>query len=451
MVKPSADPQQIELSFDGANRLRLDADGDLIVDIAGDDVIEHKPVIYQDIGGKRRRVAGAYELRNGLTVGFKLAGYDDRRSLTIDPNLVYSTYLGGSSNDYGGGVALDSSGNAYVTGIAGSSDFPTTAGAFQTTFGGGYDAFVSKLNGSGSALIYSTYLGGSSNDYGGGIALDSSGNAYVTGSTRSTDFPTTAGAFQTAFGGGFEHAFVSKLNGSGSALVYSTYLGGSNSDGASGIALDSSSNAYITGSTTSSDFPTTLGAFQTTLRGFQNVFVSKLNSSGSALVYSTYLGRGDHDGGVGIVLDSSGNAYVTGVTRSSDFPTTAGAFQTTFGGGFDDAFVSKLNGSGSALIYSTYLGGSDDDAGSGVALDSSGNAYVAGTTGSSDFPITAGAFQTTNDGIVIGFVSKFSFGPVPFSHFGGSLRIDPDAGVFYLSGGFNLGPGGAASILPKNL
>jgi hypothetical protein len=287
VVQPGADPRQIELSFDGAKRLRLDAHGDLIVDITRGEVIEHKPIIYQDIGGMRRQVAGSYELRNGHTAGFKLAGYDAHQSLTIDPSLGYSTYLGGSNSDLGAGIAVDSAGNAYITGITSSSNFPTTAGAFQSTVGGGsFDAFVSKLNSSGSALMYSTYLGGSNYDAGNEIALDSAGNAYVTGNTFSNDFPTTAGAFQTTFSGGSYDAFVSKLNSSGSTLVYSTYLGGSDSDGAGGIAVDSSGNAYVTGLTRSTNFPTTAGAFQTTYGGGENAFISKLNSSGSAPVYS---------------------------------------------------------------------------------------------------------------------------------------------------------------------
>jgi Beta-propeller repeat len=206
---------------------------------------------------------------------------------------------------------------------------------------------VSKLNSSGSALVYSTYLGGSGNapfgfgDYANGIAVDSSGNAYVTGVTLSSNFPTTAGAFQTTFGGGRNDAFVSKLNASGSALVYSTYLGGSNNDQGNGILADSSGNAYVTGFTESSNFPTTPGAFQTTLGGVGNAFVSKLNSSGSGLVYSTYLGGGSVDQSHGIALDPLGNAYITGGTESSNFPTTPGVFQTTFGGN-QNAFVSKL-------------------------------------------------------------------------------------------------------------
>jgi hypothetical protein len=200
VLAPGTDPRQIELSFDGAKRLQLDADGNLILSIGGGEVIEHKPVIYQDIGGMRRRVTGGYALRNGHRVGFKLAGYDGQRSLTIDPSLVYSTYLGGSG-DEGNGIALDAAGNAYVTGESQSSDFRTTAGALQTTFGGNIDAFVSKLNSRGSALVYSTYLGGSSVDVGRGIALDSAGNAYVIGFTFSQRFSNHGGGFSDHFPG----------------------------------------------------------------------------------------------------------------------------------------------------------------------------------------------------------------------------------------------------------
>jgi hypothetical protein len=320
--------------------------------------------------------------------------------------LLYSTYLGGSGEDFDLGIAVDASGNAYVTGFTDFSDFPTTAGAFQTTFGGGTDAFVSKLNATGSTLLYSTYLGGSGIDGPSGIAVDAAGNAYVTGDTQSSNFPTTPGAFQTIYHVGNEDAFVSKLNATGSALVYSTYLGGNSLDEGHGIAVDASGHAYVTGVTGSSDFPTTPGAFQTSYGGHGNAFVSKLTPSGSALLYSTYLGGRenpalDYDAGSAITVDALGNAYVTGFTSSSDFPTTAGAFQTTYGGtgglgnpNSGDAFISKLNATGSALLYSTYLGGSDFDDGLGIAVDASGNAYVTGGTGSSDFPTTPGALQS---------------------------------------------------------
>jgi len=298
-----------------------------------------------------------------------------------------------------------------VTGVTFSSNFPTTLGAFQTSPSGGGDAFVTKLNAAGSALVYSTYLGGSNQDQGEAIAVDSVGDAYVTGFTKSTNFPTTFGAFQTTYGGGFTDAFVTKLNAAGSApLVYSTYLGGSDFDapGEKGIRVDSVGDAYVTGVTRSTNFPVTSGAFQTAYGGgLDDAFVTKLNPTGSALVYSTFLGGNGDESGDGIAVDSAGNAYVTGFTQSTNFPTTSGAFQTTPGGG-SDAFVTKLNAAGSALVYSTYLGGSGTDQGLTVAVDSAGSAYVTGQTFSTNFPTTPGAFQTSPGGGQDAFVAKVS-------------------------------------------
>jgi hypothetical protein len=290
--------------------------------------------------------------------------------------LVYSTYLGGNGDDQGYGIAVDASGSAYVTGYTFSTDFPTTPGAFQSTFpGGGINVFVTKLDPTGSAPLYSTYLGGSGDDTGRGIAVDSSGNAYVTGITTSTNFPTTPGAFQTTKSGcSFcTNVFVMKLNPIGSApLVYSTYLGGSGNNQGYGIVVDTLGNAYVTGYTTSTNFPTTPGAFQTAYAGggLGNAFVTKLNPTGSApLVYSTYLGGNGDDQGYGIAVDTLGTAYVTGATRSTNFPTTPGAFQTAFGGKSYYAFVTKLNPTGSVLAYSTYLGGSGEDQSHDTALE----------------------------------------------------------------------------------
>jgi hypothetical protein len=327
--------------------------------------------------------------------------------------LVYSTYLGGSGNglngDFGFGIAVDASGNAYVTGFTHSTNFPT-ANALQSIFGGGgTDAFVTKINPSGSELVYSTYLGGSNRDSGSRIAVDASGNAYVTGFTQSTNFPT-ASALQPALGGPGGSAFVTKINASGSALVYSTYFGGSgsglNGDFGVGIAVDASENAYVTGGTYSTNFPT-VNALQPTLGGFLNAFVTKINQSGSALVYSTYLGGSIGEYGNCVAVDTSGNAYVTGFTHSTNFP-TANALQSTFGGGDTDAFVTKINKSGSALVYSTYLGGSKADSGNCIAADTSGNAYITGSTQSTDFP-TVHALQPALAGpAVSAFVTKIN-------------------------------------------
>jgi hypothetical protein len=320
-------------------------------------------------------------------------------------SLAYSTYLGGTADDYVKEIALGAAGNAYVTGVTHSSPFPTTAGAFQTTFGGFIDAFATKLSVDGGSLVYSTYLGGAEDDYGQGIAVDSSGNAYISGDTHSTTFPTTPGAFHTTASGQMD-AFVTKLNAIGSAPVYSTYLGAGGNDYGIGIAVDASGYAYVTGHTFSGNFPTTTGAFQTALAGITDAYATKLNLDGSGLVYSTYLGGSGDENSGNIAVDGLGNAWLTGYTDSANFPTTANAHQAAIGGG-SDVYISKLNAQGSALVYSTYLGGTGNETGQSIAVDSSGNAYAVGDANSTNFPTTAGAFQTVPGGGLDGFVAKF--------------------------------------------
>ena len=309
--------------------------------------------------------------------------------------LVYSSYLGGGGSDTGQAIAVDSAGSAYVTGQANSSDFPTTAGAFQQSDQPAGDAFASKLSPEGSELVYSSYLGGNGNDLGQAIAVDSAGSAYVTGQANSSDFPTTAGAFQESDRPDID-AFASKFAPDGSELAYSSYLGGNDKESGRAIAVDSAGSAYVTGPTDSSDFPTTGGAFQESDRPDTDAFASKLSTGGSKLAYSSYLGGGGSDSGRAIAVDSAGSAYVTGLTASSDFPTTARAFQSDqpdF-----DAFASRLSPSGSELAYSSYLGGNGFDFGQAIAVDSAGSAYVAGSTDSTNFPTTAGAFdESSND------------------------------------------------------
>jgi sugar lactone lactonase YvrE len=396
-VAPGVDPGEIRLAFRGIQGMSIDAQGDVVLRTSGGNVVEKAPVLYQQIGGTRRPVTGSYVLEGGNQVGFVVGHYDHGRPLKIDPVVSYSTYLGGSGQDQGFGIAVDSSGAAYITGETPSTNFPT-ANPFQPNYSGGsvYDAFVAKLNPAGTALVYSTYLGGTGTDAGFGIAVDASGDAYVTGETFSDNFPTTANALQGALAGG-DDAFITELNPTGSALVYSTYLGGASQDYATAIALDASDDAFVTGLTQSGNpgqrFPT-VNPVQSTLNGSANAFVSELNPSGTALVYSTFLGGSTYDHGSGIALDASGDAFVTGYTESSDFPTTTGAFQITFGSGTDDAFVTELNPTGSTLVYSTFFGGNGNDEGNSIAVDSSGDAYVTGSTESTNFP-TVDAVQSS--------------------------------------------------------
>jgi hypothetical protein len=458
-VAPGARAGAIQLAFQGVQSMSVNGQGDLVLHTAGGDVTEQAPVAYQMIDGVRQMVWVHYVLEANGQVGFALGTYDQNQSLIIDPVLSYSTYLGGSGGITGStSIAVDGAGSAYITGSA-INGFPTTAGAFQTTGSG--SAFVTKLNPSGTALVYSTYLGGfpasgGTGTGGTGIALDSAGDAYITG-WAGPSFPTTPGAFQPTIGStdGAQNAFVAELNASGSALVYSTYLGGSGGgrsgfgyagDYANAIALDTSGDAYVTGAAVSSNFPTTPGALQTMLVGSKDVFVTEVNSSGSALVYSTYLGMGKTiGGGTSISVDSAGNTYVTGVAISG-FPTTPGAFETT-DPAVDSIFVAKLNPGGTALMYSTYLGGSGGSAGtSAIALDSAGDAFITGGAGSG-FPTTAGAFQRTDPSSdLTGFVAELNAsgsGLVFGTYLGGSYGSNPagialdSAGDAYVTGWTN--------------
>jgi hypothetical protein len=309
--------------------------------------------------------------------------------------LVYSTYLGGTEYDSPRGIAVDAGANAYVTGETLSPDFPTTTGAFRRTYSGNYDLFVTKLNATGSALTYSTFLGGTQVDNGERIAVDASGNAYVLGFSSSPDFPTTAGAFDRTANGAFD-VTLTKLNASGSGLIYSTLLGGQGFDTAGGLAVNDTGEAYVCGGAGSLDFPATAGALVVGRDGSDN-FVTKFNATGSALVYSAVFGGAASDGAAGIDVDAAGNAWITGTTSSVDYPTTADAFDRSLNGGAD-AFISELNSAGSALLYSTLLGGSESDSGIDLAVDGVGDVYVTGQTLSMSFPATAGAFDTSFSG-----------------------------------------------------
>lgn len=432
IVHPGANPARIHLGVQGSGGMHLDRHGDLILQTALGTVSQPLPTIYEQVGHMRRAISGAYVLAKDGIVNIHVGKYDTSRPLIIDPSLVYSTYLGGSIADGGTTIKVDSSGNTYVAGFTYSSDFPLL-NPFQSVLRGRVDVFVAKLNSTGTALYYSTYLGGSDSDEAAGIAINSAGNAFVTGNTSSYDFPTQ-NPIQASLGTGAtcggtvppqpvcQDIFVTELSASGSALIYSTYLGGSGTESSGGIALDSAGNAYVAGTTdsattsTTTGFPTCPGTasicastgtpLQATNAGNQDGFVAKLNASGSALVYSTYLGGSYGDGIGGIAVDGAGSAYVTGSTSSTDFP-TRNPFQAA-NAGYQDAFIAKLNPAGTSLVYSTYLGGGGNEHTTGIAVDGSGNAYVAGQTESYNFP-TARPIQASNrSALDTAFVSELN-------------------------------------------
>ena len=434
VVAPEANAAPIGFHFSGAQAIKTDDSGNLIVASAAGNIFLHKPVAYQERDGARQPVEAKFALKADNQVGFELGAYDHSRELVIDPSVTYSysTYLGGSNDDEGYGIGFDGSGAAYVTGQTASANFPGASNSLAGTA----NAFVAKVASDGSGLTYSTYVGGSGNpgDSGNAIAVDASGDVFVAGGTTSSDFPHTGGVFQTTLNG-TSNGFVFELSPTG-AMTYSTYLGGSGLDTALGIALasDGSGDVFVVGKATSQDFPT-LNPIQGFLTGsVASGFVTKLNATGTALVYSTYLGgstTGDLTGAVAV--DSSDNAYVTGQTFSATFSTTGGAFQTTCGSctaGNSNAFVSVINAGGSAFVYSTFLGGNAVDAGDGIAVDSTG-AYVTGLASSSNFPTTAGVLQTTYAGGTDAFVTKLNpaGSSLVYSTFLGGTQFDTGASV----------------------
>jgi beta-propeller repeat-containing protein/Big-like domain-containing protein len=464
VVSPGADPGQIKLGISGADNLRIDANGNLVLKTASGEVIQQKPKIYQRKAARLVAVAGNYVINSKNEVGFTLGSFDRSSALVIDPVLRYASYLtgGGDESENGTGIAVDSSNRVVVAGWTASMEFPagtgiehpglaafaikfdftgsrmvfvafvegavfgenvalaldagdniylagstngstfgedtfkTTPGAFQTTFGGATDAWAAKVSSTGTKLLYATFLGGSGDERAGGIAVDSSGNAYVTGSTTSKNFPVTSGVFQgecqLKSDGNCASAFLAKLDALGSHALFSSYLGGHGMQGAFGIALNQSGNAFVVGTTDAKDFPTTAGTQQTVSAGGLDVFVTQFSSSGSHLNFSTLLGGSGADRGQAIAVDPLGNPYITGRTESTNFP-VKNAFQSRCSGG-GCVFVTKLNSS-LRLLYSTILGGGSEDSGvsgTGIAVTSGGQAYITGNPGS-NFPITQNAFQ----------------------------------------------------------
>lgn len=442
-ISPGANSEIIKLKFDNNNEVELDKDGDLKIQVGNTPVTLKAPIAYQELNDEDIFIEVSYVQYSKTSFGFEVEDYDKSLPLIIDPVLVYSsympercedialdnegniylvgggwrayvtklvpdgsaeiftTYLNGDLDDLGLAIAVDNEGYIYVTGETQSDDFPTH-NALQEDFGGllwvDGDAFVTKLNPDGSTIIYSTYLGGSSVDIGKDITVDSDGNAYVIGETQGNGFPLEKAMYSEE--NGWMNAFVSKINSDGSAFVFSTFWGGSDNDEGYGIALDKTNNIYITGNTISDDLPTTVNAYQSQYVR-SSAFVSKLNSLGTELIYSTYLSApyngniGGGEVGKSIAIDNNGQAYVTGTTNSPEFPTT-GSLQTYYAGGLSDLFVTKFSADGSELIFSTYLGGDGQEGLTGVdiKLDASGNAYITGATNSKNFP-TNQAFQPT--------------------------------------------------------
>jgi hypothetical protein len=409
IVSPGADYKQIAFHFDGQKNLILDTEGNLILKTEKSDLRLNAPITYQQTssstGKSKHTIPSKFELNdNKVTIALD-ADYDRTQTLIIDPTLVYSTYLGGTDNDNAYNIAVDSTGNAYVSGQSDStSNFPVVS-PFQAANAGGSDTFVAKFNSTGSALVYSTYLGGSGVDWGdGGIAVDASGNVYVSGNTDSSDFPTSS-PYQATYGGGGLDAFITKLDPTGSSLVYSTYLGGSGADWAiGGLAIDTGDNVYVSGKTNSIDFPTA-SPFQGSNTGGYDAYVAKLDSTGTTLVYSSYLGGSGNEVARDLGIDSSNNIYVTGFTDSLDYPTSS-PYQGSNAGGTNDAFLSKVDASGSFLTYSTYLGGTGNEEVYGIAVDGSGSAYIVGSTDSADLPV-ASPYQGAPTGFGDAFITKF--------------------------------------------
>jgi len=403
-VQPGAEVENIRLRYEGANRPTLDAEGNLRIETAAGVLVDERPRSYQEIDGKRVAVESRFALDAG-SFTIAVGDHDPRHALVIDPGLEYSTSVGasGAGGDIPYSITVDGLGYAYVGGYSNGTGWPTTPGAPDQTFSNG-EGFVCKLNRDGSDLIYSTYLGGTALDQVFGIAVDSSGNAVVTGWTKSADFPTTPGALDESYNGDLD-AFVTKLDPTGANLVYSTYLGGSRREGApvgdgqdrgSAVAVDAGGNAYVTGKTHGLGFPTTAGAYDVTRNG-PEIFITKLGPTGT-LVFSTFLGGtdlGQGEEGRGLVFDSAGNIVVGGWTGTSNFPATG--FQLSRAGYSKDGFVAKLTPDGSALLCATYLGGATGtNLGYGVGIDSADNVYLCGFTASTDFPITPGAVDSVN-------------------------------------------------------
>lgn len=398
-ILPGADPSNIKIRVLGSDGLKTDKNGDLIIKSSFGNIHMSKPVAYQKYKSKTYKIHSNYQLQSNI-YSYNTGKYDHTQKLTIDPYISYSGYVGGLNEDYGNKVAVDFWGNAYITGYTNSTDLPVKIGPTLNN-NGDIDAFIAKINPNG-ILIYCGYIGGSYEDAGNDIAVDSRGNAYITGQTLSTDLPVKNGPGLTKNGG--HDAFIAKINPLGTGLVYCGYIGGSNDDYGAGIAVDRYGNAYITGNSASTNLPVRNGPSLTN-NGGVDAFVAKINTNGTALTYCGYVGGSDGEDGYSIAVDRYGNAYITGTTWSADLPVKNGPMMNYKGNG--DGFVAKVNPSGKGLVYCGYIGGSDFEYMNSIALDTYGNAYVIGTTPSTDLPVKNGPFLS-NRGHNEAYVAKIN-------------------------------------------
>jgi hypothetical protein len=472
VVRPGADPTRIRLAYRGASSVRIDDRGSLIVSTPSGGFEDGIPVAYQEQAGKRVDVPMAYKIldsgdgktavagpgedeKNSVTYGFSIGKYDQTKSLILDPViLVYCGYIGGPSYDYGYGIAADRLGNTYITGYtySGGIAFPARVGPDLTFNGGSMDAFVAKLNPSGTAFVYCGYIGGSGNDYGYGIAVDPSGNAYVTGYTSSKEYTFPVAVGPKLIHRGLYDVFVAKVNARGTALDYCGYIGGTGNDYGRGIAVDGSGNAYITGYTSSneSSFPVSGDLDLSYNGGANDAFAAKVNADGTAFEYCGYIGGSGSDFGYGIAVDALGNAYITGYTSSTEatFPVLESS-DLSYNGGLYDAFVAKVDADGTVLDYCGYIGGSGSDFGYGIAVDPLGNAYITGYTSSFEdtFPVTEGPDLASNGGFYDAFVAKVDSGGkwLTYCGFIGGSGYDVGTGIAVDGRGFAYVTGYAAS------
>lgn len=402
ILYPGSNPEDIKIEFPLKTNMNLDDEGNILVHINSNIMTIKKPYIYQNINNKIHPIDGSFNLSKSNIVSFNIDSYDLDHNLIIDPVLSYSTFLGGTGDDQIYGIALDSNKDIYVTGFTNSADFPTVNPIYS--YKGDYDVFITKIDSSGSFIIYSTYISGTFDEWANDICVDSSGNAYVTGFTKSSDFPTKDPIQSTKLG--VKSAFLTKLDSTGSSLIYSTFIGGNKDDEAKSMALDSNNNVYLIGITDSTNFPL-ISPYQSTISNYNSAFICKVASSGNSLLYSTYLGGASIDEGYDITLDSNNNMYLTGTTYSSDFP-TKNPIESSLSGQ-RSAFITILSADGSNLIFSTFLGGSGADDSNSIVIDNNNNIFIAGTTFSSDFPLV-NPIQNTKSGFFSAFVCKIASG-----------------------------------------